>query len=517
MFLVVGSAFFVRGFCCVSVHQKSGNESLRLVCLLARGRNGAHCVSIRVAEGIQERVKMANQNPPNIILINCDDLGYGDLGCYGSTKNQTPHVDRLAAEGMRLTDFYMASPVCSASRAAMMTGCYPARIGFDEQSVLWPGSPYGLHANEITLADQCKSAGYATAMVGKWHCGDQPDFLPTAHGFDQYFGIPFSNDMGRQSNNPENPPLPLLRDTTVIQEQPDQRGITERYTDEALQFIHAHQDQPFFLYLAHMYVHVPLFVPKQFLEESDNGAYGGAVQCIDWSTGVLMDALDRLGLAENTIIIFTSDNGSRNRDEGGSNAPCRGRKGTTWEGGQRVPCIIRWPERIQPGSMSSALTRSIDLFPTLSGILKVDPPSDRVIDGVDIRGLWEEKTPDLPNDTMLYYWKDQLCAIRKGDWKLHFKVGGWDEPPPENLLFNLAEDVGEENDLYDRHPEIVQELEAEAERWRQDLGDTLRDVRGHGRRELGHAENAKPLTEYREDHPYMVAMYDLPDMPTLSG
>ena len=253
------------------------------------------------------------QTSPNIILINCDDLGYGDLGCYGSNRNRTPHIDRLAQEGIRFTDFYMASPVCSPSRAAMMTGCYPPRIGFGSfhgEVVLFPGYDIGLSQEEVTVASQLKAAGYATKIIGKWHCGDQPEFLPTRHGFDEYFGIPYSNDMGMQSDRPDNPPLPVLRNERVVQQQPDQRGITERYTEEAISFIDRNKDEPFFLYLAHMYVHVPLFVPKQFLESSQNGAYGGAVECIDWSVGVIMDRLEELGIDGNTLMVFTSDNGS---------------------------------------------------------------------------------------------------------------------------------------------------------------------------------------------------------------
>jgi arylsulfatase A len=457
---------------------------------------------------------------PNIILINCDDLGYGDLGCYGSPNNKTPHLDQLATEGIRFTNFYMASPVCSASRAALLTGCYPARVGFDQCQVLFPGQGMGLSTEERTIAGQLREAGYATKIVGKWHCGDQPEFLPTEHGFDEYFGIPFSNDMGRQANNPNNPPLPLLRDKTVIQEQPDQRGITERYTEEALQFLHANKDRPFFLYLPHMYVHVPLFVPKQFLEASDNGAYGGAVECIDWSTGVLMDALDRLGLTENTLVIFTSDNGSRSQGEGGRNLPCRGTKGSTWEGGQRVPCIMRWPAAIQAGRTCDAISRSIDLFPTLSGLAGVSVPSERKIDGVDIASLMLEEAAEAPNETFAYYWHSALAAIRVGDWKLHFEVSGWLQEydgPKQNLLFNLAEDVGETTNVYDQHPEVVRELELAAERVRAELGDSLRGIEGAEKRPVGRVENPNPLTEYREGHPYMIAMYDLADMPTLSG
>ncbi len=459
---------------------------------------------------------------PNIILINCDDLGYGDLGCYGSSKNKTPHLDRLAAEGLRLTDFYMASSVCSASRAGMMTGCYPPRIGFGSHHVLFPGQAQGLSKKERTVAEQLKQAGYATRIIGKWHCGDQDEFLPTEHGFDGYFGIPFSNDMGRQSNNLDRPPLPLLRDKTIIQEQPDQRGITERYTDDALQFIHANQNQPFFLYLAHMYVHVPLFVPKQFLEKSANGAYGGAVECIDWSTGVLMDCLDRLGLRDNTLVIFTSDNGSRARDEGGSNFPCSGTKGTTWEGGQRVPCIMRWPQKIKAGRICSDITRSIDFMPTLSALTGVPVPTDRKIDGVDLSPLMLTENGKAANDSFVYYHANDLSAIRVGPWKLHVLRKGWTPEKGSTFdrvkeLYKLVDDVGETNNVYTKHPYIVKALQMEVDKMRADLGDDSLNLPGANRRPIGEVKNAKPLTEYREDHPYMIAMYDLPDMPTLCG
>lgn len=455
----------------------------------------------------------ATTTRPNIILINCDDLGYGDLGCYGSRKNKTPNLDRLAEEGVRFTDFYMASPVCSASRAGMLTGCYPPRIGFGDHSVLFPGHANGLSREEETLGGLLKRTGYDTKLIGKWHCGDQPEFLPTEHGFDEYFGIPFSNDMGRQSNNPDRPPLPLLRDKMVIQEQPDQRAITERYTDEALQFIARNRDKPFFLYLAHMYVHVPLFVPKQFLEASENGAYGGAVECIDWSTSVIMDWLKLHGLYDNTLIVFTSDNGSRARDEGGSNFPCRGTKATTWEGGQRVPCIMHWPQTINPGRTYSHVARSIDLFPTFASLVGAPLSHGRVIDGVDLSPVITENAKACVNDTFFYYRGNHLEAVRVGDWKLHLSKSG----EPLNALYNLREDVGESVNRYDERPEIVVQLMTNVEAMREELGDALVGSEGAARRKSGRVENPKPLTEYREDHPYMIAMYDLPDMPTMCG
>jgi arylsulfatase A-like enzyme len=475
-----------------------------------------------------------NAKQPNIILINCDDLGYGDLACYGSTCNDTPHIDKLAAEGLRFTDFYVASPVCSASRAAMLTGCYSQRIGFADYQVLHPGQAQGLNPKESTIAKQLKEVGYDTKIVGKWHCGDQPEFLPTNHGFDEYFGIPFSNDMGRQAmirndaDKPmqqanydfKNPPLPLLRNKEVIQQQPDQRGITERYVDESLQFMRRKRDHPFFLYLAHMYVHVPLFIPKQFLDTSRNGAYGGAVACIDWAMGMIDAELNRLGIRDDTLVIFTSDNGSRARDEGGSNAPLRGTKGQTWEGGQRVPCIMRWPGKIAKGTNCEGMASSIDLFATLAELTGAPLPTDTTIDSISLAdAILNEKSTH--RDTFAYYQGANLEAVRKGDWKLHFcKTGrstGGAEDQVVSELYNLRDDVGESNNIYDRHPEIVNEIEDVAEEFRRCFGDRwLNSARNEGR-DVGVCKNPQPLTEYDESHPYMIAYYDLADMPTMNG
>lgn len=397
-----------------------------------------------------------------------------------------------------------------------MTGCYPPRIGFGSfngEVVLFPGDDIGLSSSETTVATQLQNAGYATKIIGKWHCGDQPEFLPTRHGFDEYFGIPYSNDMGRQSNRVDNPPLPLLRNETVIQAQPDQRGITERYTDEALQFINKNQSKPFFLYLAHMYVHVPLFVPQQFLEQSKNGAYGGAVECIDWSMGILMNHLEQLGLSDNTLIVFTSDNGSRARDEGGSNQPCRGTKATTWEGGQRVPCIMRWPEKIASGTVSDAIVTSMDFFPTFSKLAGESVSTERIIDGNDISGLMFDESDFVGNDVFYYYAQNTLEAIRAGDWKLHFRKG--DTEIFE--LYNLRDDVSETVNRFDEKPEVVADLVGKAQEIREDIGDEALGIDGRNNRPVGRVENAEPLTKYRKDHPYMIAMYDLPDMPTMSG
>lgn len=462
----------------------------------------------------------SNPRPPNIILINCDDLGYGDLGCYGSSRNDTPHIDRLAAEGIRLTNFYMASPVCSASRAAMLTGCYAQRIGMAHHEVLFPGQAQGLNPKEKTFARQLQEIGYDTKLVGKWHCGDQPEFLPTNHGFDEYFGIPFSNDMGRQIDRMDSPPLPLLRNKEVIQQQPDQRGLTERYVDECLQFMRRDRKNPFFLYLAHMYVHVPLFVPRQFLEKSRNGAYGGAVGCIDWAMGMIEAELLRQGIKDETLVIFTSDNGSRAKDEGGSNGPLRGTKGQTYEGGQRVPCVFRWPGKIAPGTTCDGITSSLDFYATLADLTGAPRPGDTKLDSLSLAETLLEGRPS-PRNVLAYYRNANLEAVRKGDWKLHFGKSGWSSMGAENRvcqeLYNLSEDVGESQNVYDQYPDIVAELEKEADKFRTALGDKRLNRVGSEVREIGLCPNPRTLTEYDENHPYMIAYYDLADMPTMSG
>ncbi|MFP4384925.1 MAG: sulfatase [Spirochaetia bacterium] len=447
---------------------------------------------------------------PNVILINCDDLGYGDLSCYGSEVNSTPALDKLAREGIRFTDFYMASPVCSPSRGAMLTGCYPPRIGFDtfgekRHWVLFPGMGEGLDPDEYTLGNLFRDNGYATKLVGKWHCGDQEEFLPTKYGFDSYYGIPYSNDMGVQAGGHNFPPLPLIRDNEVIQEQPDQSSLTERYVEESVRFIRENKDRGFFLYFAHMYVHLPIYVPDRFRKNSRNGRYGAAVECIDWAASVLMAELEKQGIAENTIVMFTSDNGSRNGSEGGSNRPLKGGKGQTWEGGMRLPFIIRWPEAVPAGRECSGLSSSIDLLPTLAGIIGSPLPGGRIIDGTDITPLLKDPGSESPRKTFFYYKMDMLEAVRHGSWKLHVSKNS--EPVQE--LYNLTENPGEENNLYDSNPGIVRELKQLLEACREDLGDSVTGVTGKNRRACGKTQNPKPLTRYDESHPYIIAEYDL--------
>lgn len=464
---------------------------------------------------------------PNILLINCDDLGYGDLGCYGSTLNETPHLDALADQGTLFTDFYMASPVCSPSRAALLTGCYPPRIGFGDfngMSVLFPGFPMGLNPEESTLAKVLHQSGYATKAVGKWHCGDQPEFLPNRHGFDSYYGIPYSNDMGRQVRPAgwpskeelaeqgievdvwERPPLPLLLDEEVIEQQPDQATLTARFVDESVRFIRSNADRPWFLYLAHIYVHIPLYVPEKFVRDSRNGRYGGAVAAIDWAAGVLLAELRRLGLEDDTLVIFTSDNGSRGVD-GGSNAPLRGAKAWTWEGGMRVPFLVRWPGHVPAGGRCSAVATAMDLYPTLAALAGADVPTDRVIDGRDISGLLTGASDRSPHDAFFYYRGNDLEAVRAGRWKLH--LARWGEAVEE--LYDLEADPSETDDLFASEPQVVRELSAHADRMRAELGDARLGIKGSGNRPVGEVANPTTLTTYDPDHPYFMAEYDLAD------
>ena len=423
----------------------------------------------------------AENTPPNYIVIFCDDLGYGDLGCYGSKKNRTPHIDSLARDGMKFTDFYSSSPVCTPSRASLLTGCYPRRIGMHEDFtghwVLIPRSRRGLDPGETTIAETLKGQGYATACIGKWHLGDQPPHLPTAHGFDHYFGIPYSNDMQRAERG--DPPLPLVSGSEVIEAPADQSTLTRRYTEEAVKFIAKNKSKPFFLYLPHTFPHLPLFASPEFKDKSANGRYGDSVEEIDWSTGELLGALEEHGLASNTLVIFTSDNGSNGRN-GGSNQPLAGAKGSTMEGGMRVPMLARWPGKIPSGTVCDELATTMDLLPTFCQLSGATLPQKK-IDGHDLSPLLLGKAGARSGtDTLYYYRRRQLQAIRHGDWKYHLPLEktfprwmstehvGKGRP---GKLVNLASDLQEKSDLSAKHPEVVRSMETLAAKIRAELGD----------------------------------------------
>ena len=432
---------------------------------------------------------------PNFVVVFCDGLGYADIGAFGSKKNKTPHLDRMAKEGMRLTDFYSTSSVCTPSRASLMTGCYPRRVNMhvDEKNlcVLFPAARKGLNPSEVTVAEVLKEQGYATMCIGKWHLGDHPDFMPTNQGFDQYFGIPYSNDMNRKEV-----PLPLVRDLTVLEDSVQRdTTITARYTEEAVKFIESNRDKPFFLYLPHTAVHLPLVPGEKFKGTSKDGLYGDWVQEIDWSMGEIFKALKEGGVDENTLVLFTSDNGSA-REKQGSNLPLRGRKGRTDEGGMRVPCVVRWPGKIPAGSSSDAITSTLDLLPTLSHLSERSPSVDRVIDGKNIWPILSGKSKADPRDAFFYYQMDQLQAVRSGDWKLFVplesKKRNWGKPEGQQSLklFNLAKDIHENQNVAVQYPEVVNRLLAHAESAREELGDVGRD--GRGQRKAGWVDKASP-------------------------
>lgn len=427
--------------------------------------------------------------PPNIVVIFADDLGYGDLGIYGHPTIRTPRLDRMAAEGIRFTQFYAAASVCTPSRAALLTGRLPIRSGMssDQRRVLFPDSGGGLPADEITLARALKTNKYATAAIGKWHLGHLEPFLPTRHGFDFYYGIPYSNDMDRVNDEQvpkgraafANPKIeywnvPLMRNDTIIERPADQTTITRRYTDEAIRFIEEHREQPFFVYLAHTMPHVPLFRSADFEEVSARGLYGDVIEEIDSSTGRLLDTLDRLGLDEDTIVWFTSDNGPwlTFDEQGGSAGLLREGKGSTWEGGMRVPAVACWPGHIPAGTVSLDVASTMDIFTTSLKLAGVATPDDRIIDGVDLSAVLSGAGKS-PRDTMFFYRGSRLMAVRHGPWKAHFitQAGYGDEAeehdPP--LLFHLQEDPSEQYDRSKDHPEVVAEIKQLVERHRADL------------------------------------------------
>ena len=428
----------------------------------------------------------ATSASPNIVVIFADDLGYNDLGCFGSSKIQTPHLDQMAREGRRLTSFLVPCSVCTPSRAALLTGCYPKRVDLHKH-VLFPQSRRGLNPDEYTLADHLKSAGYATACIGKWHLGHYPETLPRAHGFDSYFGIPYSNDMNHPDNKgkPRMPRdkawqnmeqsvvewhTPLVQDEQIVELPVDQRTITRRYTDRAIEFVTENKDRPFFLYLPHSMPHIPLFVPQDVYDPDPQNAYTCTIEHIDAEVGRLMDTIRSLGLSKNTIVVFTSDNGPwlQFKNHGGSALPLRSGKGTPFEGGQRVPCIVWAPGRVPANTESDAFTSTMDLLPTFAAWIGRPLPDERKIDGLNILPCLTGDTASPRNEMVYYTANGRLTGIRQGDWKLLIdparrrprKGNAQTTEPAKTFLFDLANDVSESTNLAQSNPDRVAELTA---------------------------------------------------------
>jgi arylsulfatase A-like enzyme len=451
------------------------------------------------------RSRAAEPARPNFVIIFTDDQGYQDVGCFGSPNIKTPRLDRMAREGMRFTDFYVGQPVCTASRAALLTGCYPNRVGL--LGALGPRSKIGISDKESTIAQVLKTRGYATAIFGKWHLGDSPQFLPTRHGFDEYFGLPYSNDMW--PNHPASPrsypPLPLFRGDQVVGLMPDQTQLTTWYTEHAVRFIERHRDRPFFLYVAHNMPHVPLHVSGKFKGKSKRGLYGDVIMEIDWSVGQILDALKKNDLEEKTLVVFTSDNGPwlLYGNHAGAALPLREGKTTTFDGGLREPCIMRWPGKIPAGTVCRELAATMDLLPTLAKLAGAQVPGDRIIDGKDIWPLMSgQPGAKTPHDAYFYYWGRHLQAVRSGKWKLHLPHA-FDHPDPPGhdgapgkyvkreigpALFDLEADIGETTDVAGRNPDVVARLQTLVEKCRDDLGDSATGREGKNVRPPGRLE-----------------------------
>jgi arylsulfatase A len=453
--------------------------------------------------------------PPNVVVIFIDDMGYADIGPFGAKSYETPHLDRMAAEGMKFTDFVVSSAVCSASRVALMTGCYHRRVGI--AGALGPSSNIGINANEVTLAEICKQKGYATAIFGKWHLGHHEKFLPLQHGFDEYFGLPYSNDMWpyhpevmhlpMEERLKRWPHLPLVEGNKVINPQvtgDDQTQLTTQYTEHAVDFINRNKQRPFFLYVPHSMVHVPLYVSDKFKGKSKAGLFGDVVMEVDWSVGEILGAIKKNGLDEHTLVIFTSDNGPwlSYGDHAGSAGPLREGKGTEFEGGIREPTLMRWPGKISAGTTCDELASTIDILPTVAALIGAELPAHK-IDGLDIRKLmFGEPGARSPHEAFYcYYGANELQAVRDRQWKLYFphtyrtlagRPGGTDgKPVPYSSaktgleLYDLKSDVGETTNVAAQHPEIVERLQRHAEAARADLGDTLTGRKPTGAREPG--------------------------------
>jgi arylsulfatase A-like enzyme len=443
---------------------------------------------------------------PNIIFVFVDNLGYGDIGCFGSTKHRTPHIDRLAEQGVRFTHFYSSSGVCTPSRASLMTGCYPRRINMHQDprggAVLRPRDNKGLHPDETTIAEVLKRAGYATTIIGKWHLGDQPEFLPTRQGFDSYLGIPYSDDMTADKKSDVSwPPLPLVENEAVIEAPVDRNGLTKRYTERAIEWIERHKDGPFFLYLPHAMpgsTRAP-YASDAFRGKSANGPWGDSVEELDWSMGQIMDALDRLKLNEKTLVIWTSDNGAPRRNPPqGLNLPLGGWGYSTSEGGQRIPCVMRWTGQIPAGTECAELATTMDMLPTFACLAGIENPVERKIDGKDVTDLILAKPgAKTPHEAFYYYHVRQLQAVRSGQWKLFLPLTKrqrnlrGDGTASRVELYDVVADPGETTNRAADHPDVVGRLTALAEIAREELGDEGR--LGSGQRDAGWSQTRRPM------------------------
>ena len=438
----------------------------------------------------------ASARSPNVVVIFIDDMGYGDIGPYGATKQRTPHLDRMAKEGMKLTSFY-AAPVCSVSRAQMMTGCYGARVSVP--GVYFPGQSVGLNPSEVTVAERLKEKGYATQMVGKWHLGDQPEFLPTRQGFDHYLGIPYSNDMLKKNAETKIPVVPLLRDEKIVElmDGDAQSRLVDIYTKEAVDFIGRNKDKPFYLYFAHNAVHTPIHPGAAFAGKSSNGRFGDWVEEVDWSVGQVLEALRSQGLDKDTLVVFTSDNGPWlvKGTDGGSAGPLRGGKGSTWEGGVREPTLAWWPGHVPAGSVNDAVAGTIDLLPTFVALAGGTVPATPVIDGRDITPILLGQSKESSREAHYYFSGYELQAVRQGRWKLALV------PQPEDnkkkgvkvaaglRLYDLDAEIGEQTDVAAQHPEVVAKLKALADKMAAEIGGK----EPAARRSAGEVKGAKTL------------------------
>ena len=456
--------------------------------------------------------RAAEDKKPNFIIIYCDNLGYGDIEPFGSTVHRTPNLNRMAKEGRKFTHFCVTAGVCTPSRASIITGCYSQRVGMHTNPrdgwVLRPISPFGLHPDEVTIAEVLKEQGYATAMVGKWHLGDQEEFMPYNQGFDWFYGVPYSDDMTERvwkQDGSHWPPLPLMENDKVIEAPCDRDGLTKRYTEKAMEWIAEHKDEPFFLYFPQAMpgsTSTP-FSSEDFKGKSKNGPWGDSIEELDWSMGVMLDQLVELGIDENTFVIWTSDNGAPiNRTPGdvsrGSNQPLHGRGYTTSEGAFRVPTIVWQPGKVPAGTVCDELASTMDLLPTFAELAGGKAPKKRKIDGKDIAALlYGEEGAKTPHEHYYYYASAQLQAVRSGPWKLFLPVKPAGNHPhftpkkgPENLLFNVVDDIACRNNVAAEHPEIVARLEKIADEARADLGDQGKE--GAGQRKPGKVETPVP-------------------------